>query len=121
MMAGERLNRHTRSRHHAVRCPAFAALTLVGSMLSLGPDMASLAAGSVNFPTIVYENPPDFVRSLGLTMRGLGIKPRARGLDDLPGCSMPARWRYRLGRARRPGSGRSANAPGPPRPEAPAG
>jgi 3-keto-5-aminohexanoate cleavage enzyme len=29
-----------------------------GSSLYLKPDMASLFAGSVNFPTIVYENPP---------------------------------------------------------------
>ena len=35
-----------------------------GAMLDLAPDMASLATGSVNFPTTVYENPPDFVRSL---------------------------------------------------------
>src|SRR5438477_8593825 len=30
-----------------------------GAMLSLRPDMASLATGSVNFPTRVYDNPPD--------------------------------------------------------------
>src|ERR1700748_979070 len=29
-----------------------------GSSLSLKPDMASLSTGSVNFPTIVYENAP---------------------------------------------------------------
>src|SRR3954463_13678516 len=39
-----------------------------GAMLPLNPDMASLATGSVNFPTIVYENPPDFVRRLAKTM-----------------------------------------------------
>src|SRR5213080_5529905 len=32
-----------------------------GNALHLKPDMASLATGSVNFPTIIYENPPDFV------------------------------------------------------------
>jgi hypothetical protein len=30
-------------------------------MLSLQPDMASLATGSVNFPTRVYDNAPDLV------------------------------------------------------------
>ena len=30
-------------------------------MLSLKPDMASLATGSVNFPTRVYDNAPDLV------------------------------------------------------------
>ena len=32
-----------------------------GGMLSLKPDMASLATGSVNFPTRVYDNAPDLV------------------------------------------------------------
>jgi 3-keto-5-aminohexanoate cleavage enzyme len=52
-----------------------------GSMLNLMPDMASLATGSVNFPTTVYENPPDFVRSRASRMRDLGIKPENRGLQ----------------------------------------
>jgi len=52
-----------------------------GSMLHLKPDMASLATGSVNFPTIVYENPPDFVRSLATQMRDLGIKPEIEVFD----------------------------------------
>jgi len=51
------------------------------SMLHLKPDMASLATGSVNFPTIVYENPPDFVRSLAIRMRDLGIKPEIEIFD----------------------------------------
>jgi uncharacterized protein (DUF849 family) len=50
-------------------------------MLHLRPDMASLATGSVNFPTIVYENPPDFVRSLAKTMRDHGIKPEIEVFD----------------------------------------
>ena len=29
-----------------------------GAMMYLKPDMASLATGSVNFPTMIYENPP---------------------------------------------------------------
>jgi uncharacterized protein (DUF849 family) len=57
------------------------ALEQRGSMLHLRPDMASLATGSVNFPTIVYENPPDFVRSLAATMRDLGIKPEIEVFD----------------------------------------
>jgi uncharacterized protein (DUF849 family) len=52
-----------------------------GSMLHLKPDMASLATGSVNFPTIVYENPPDFVRDLAARMRDLGIKPEIEVFD----------------------------------------
>lgn len=52
-----------------------------GSMLSLLPDMASLATGSVNFPTIVYENPPAFVRALAARMRDLGIKPEIEVFD----------------------------------------
>jgi len=52
-----------------------------GAMLYLRPDMASLATGSVNFPTIVYENPPDFVRNLAATMRDGGIKPEIEVFD----------------------------------------
>jgi uncharacterized protein (DUF849 family) len=52
-----------------------------GAMLHLRPDMASLATGSVNFPTIVYENPPDFVRALATRMRDLGIKPEIEVFD----------------------------------------
>ncbi|MBV9776563.1 MAG: 3-keto-5-aminohexanoate cleavage protein, partial [Acetobacteraceae bacterium] len=52
-----------------------------GAMLHLKPDMASLATGSVNFPTIVYENPPDFVRGLAATMRDNAIKPEIEVFD----------------------------------------
>jgi 3-keto-5-aminohexanoate cleavage enzyme len=52
-----------------------------GSMLHLRPDMASLATGSVNFPTIVYENPPEFVRDLAVRMRDNGIKPEIEVFD----------------------------------------
>lgn len=52
-----------------------------GSMLHLRPDMASLATGSVNFPTIVYENPPAFVRELATRMRDGGIKPEVEVFD----------------------------------------
>ena len=57
------------------------ALDQRSAMLTLRPDMASLATGSCNFPTIVYENPPDFVRSLAATMRDLDIKPEVEVFD----------------------------------------
>ena len=52
-----------------------------GAMLSLKPDMASLATGSVNFPTTVYENPPDLVHELAETMLRYGIKPEVEVFD----------------------------------------
>jgi len=52
-----------------------------GSMLHLKPDMASLAPGSVNFPTSVYENPPDFVEALAKDMLDRGIKPEVEIFD----------------------------------------
>jgi len=52
-----------------------------GAMLYLLPDMASLATGSVNFPTSVYENPPDFVEELASDMLGRGIKPEVEIFD----------------------------------------
>jgi 3-keto-5-aminohexanoate cleavage enzyme len=57
------------------------ALEARGAMLYLKPEMASLATGSVNFPTIVYENPPDFVRHLAVSMRDYGIKPEIEVFD----------------------------------------
>jgi 3-keto-5-aminohexanoate cleavage enzyme len=52
-----------------------------GAMLHLKPDMASLATGSVNFPTIVYENPPDFIRTLAKTMLDNDVKPEIEIFD----------------------------------------
>lgn len=52
-----------------------------GAMLHLRPDMASLATGSVNFPTNIYENPPDFVESLAKTMLEHDIKPEIEVFD----------------------------------------
>jgi uncharacterized protein (DUF849 family) len=49
--------------------------------LSLRPDMASLATGSTNFPTQIYENPPDFVESLAKTMLESDIKPEIEVFD----------------------------------------
>ncbi|MGH7190831.1 MAG: 3-keto-5-aminohexanoate cleavage protein [Acetobacteraceae bacterium] len=57
------------------------ALDQRGSMLHLHPDMASLATGSVNFPTIVYENPPDFIRGLARTMLDYDVKPEIEVFD----------------------------------------
>ncbi len=51
------------------------------SMLHLRPDMASLATGSVNFPTNIYENPPDFVEGLARSMLELDIKPEIEVFD----------------------------------------
>jgi uncharacterized protein (DUF849 family) len=52
-----------------------------GAMLDLKPDMASLATGSVNFPTTVYENPPDFVRTLAQMMLDHNVKPEIEIFD----------------------------------------
>ena len=52
-----------------------------GGMLPLRPDMASLAVGSNNFPTRVYENPPDLVKWLAAEMRTYGIKPEVEAFD----------------------------------------
>jgi 3-keto-5-aminohexanoate cleavage enzyme len=52
-----------------------------GAMLDLKPDMASLATGSVNFPTTVYENPPDFVRTLAQMMLDHDVKPEIEIFD----------------------------------------
>src|SRR3954462_13311977 len=46
-----------------------------GSSLYLKPDMASLSTGSVNFPTIVYENSAALVTDLATKMRDNGIRP----------------------------------------------
>ena len=52
-----------------------------GGMLHLRPDMASLASGSVNFPTRVYENAPDLVEWLADEMKRYGIKPEIEAFD----------------------------------------
>ena len=52
-----------------------------GAMLYLKPDMASLATGSVNFPTNIYENPPDFVEALAKSMLDNDIKPEVEVFD----------------------------------------
>ncbi len=52
-----------------------------GGMLPLRPDMASLTVGSNNFPTRVYENPPDLVDWLAGEMRAHDIKPEIEAFD----------------------------------------
>jgi uncharacterized protein (DUF849 family) len=50
-------------------------------MLSLRPDMASLAVGSNNFPTRVYENSPDLVEWLAAEMLTYDVKPEIEAFD----------------------------------------
>jgi 3-keto-5-aminohexanoate cleavage enzyme len=52
-----------------------------GGMLPLKPDMASLSVGSNNFPTRVYENPPDLVDWLAAEMLTYNIKPEIECFD----------------------------------------
>lgn len=52
-----------------------------GGMLPLRPDMASLSVGSNNFPTRVYENPPDLVDWLAGQMLEHGVKPEIEAFD----------------------------------------
>jgi len=52
-----------------------------GGMLPLRPDMASLTVGSNNFPTRVYENPPDLVDWLAAEMIAYDIKPEIEAFD----------------------------------------
>jgi uncharacterized protein (DUF849 family) len=52
-----------------------------GGMLHHRPDMASLSTGSVNFPTRVYENPPDLIRELAAKMTQYDVKPEIEVFD----------------------------------------
>ena len=52
-----------------------------GAMLYLKPDMASLATGSVNFPTSIYENPPSLINDLAHSMLNNSIKPEIEIFD----------------------------------------
>jgi len=52
-----------------------------GAMLYLKPDMASLATGSVNFPTSIYENPPSLINDLAQSMLNNSIKPEVEIFD----------------------------------------
>ncbi len=52
-----------------------------GGMLPLRPEMASLSVGSNNFPTRVYENPPDLVDWLATEMLTYDVKPEIEAFD----------------------------------------
>ncbi|MDU9005398.1 BKACE family enzyme [Sedimentitalea todarodis] len=52
-----------------------------GGMLPLRPDMASLAVGSNNFPTRVYENNPNLVDWLASEMVKFDVKPEIEAFD----------------------------------------
>ena len=52
-----------------------------GSALYLKPDMASLSTGSVNFPTIVYENHTVLVEDLAGKMKANGVRPEIEIFD----------------------------------------
>jgi uncharacterized protein (DUF849 family) len=52
-----------------------------GMALEFKPDMASLSTGSVNFPSIVYENQPPLVDELAGKMQRYGVKPEIEIFD----------------------------------------
>lgn len=52
-----------------------------GSALYLKPDMASLSTGSVNFPSMVYENHPALVDALATAMKPNGVLPEIEIFD----------------------------------------
>ncbi len=52
-----------------------------GGMLHLRPDMASLATGSCNFPSIIYMNPPDLILHLAEQMRNHAVKAEIEVFD----------------------------------------
>src|SRR5919107_2086511 len=51
------------------------------SALYLRPDMASLSTGSVNFPTIVYENHTTLVEDMAAKMKDNGVRPEIEIFD----------------------------------------
>ena len=55
--------------------------SLRGAPLPLRPDMASLSTGSVNFPTIVYENSAALVDELAGAMHTYAIAPEIEIFD----------------------------------------
>ena len=52
-----------------------------GLSLQHRPDMASLSTGSVNFPTIVYENHATLVTDLAGQMKRFGVRPEIEVFD----------------------------------------
>jgi 3-keto-5-aminohexanoate cleavage enzyme len=52
-----------------------------GGMLHHRPEMASLATGSCNFPTRVYDNSPELIEDLASKMRRYHVKPEIEVFD----------------------------------------
>ena len=52
-----------------------------GNALELRPDMASLSTGSVNFPTIIYENSAALVTDLATRMQTHSVRPEIELFD----------------------------------------
>lgn len=52
-----------------------------GRPLHLRPDMASLATGSVNFATVIYDNAPHLVDELAQAMLEFDVKPEIEVFD----------------------------------------
>ncbi|MBL8708143.1 MAG: 3-keto-5-aminohexanoate cleavage protein [Rhodospirillaceae bacterium] len=52
-----------------------------GAALKLKPDMGSLATGSVNFATIIYENPPQLIDDLASDMLRHDVKAECELFD----------------------------------------
>ncbi len=52
-----------------------------GNALDLAPDMASLSTGSVNFPTIIYENSATLVTDLAARMQTYRVRPEIELFD----------------------------------------
>ena len=52
-----------------------------GNALDLRPDMASLSTGSVNFPTIIYENSAALVIDLATRMQTFSVRPEIELFD----------------------------------------
>jgi 3-keto-5-aminohexanoate cleavage enzyme len=52
-----------------------------GAALFHKPDMASLATGTVNFPTMIYENAPTLVDQLAASMKTHSILPEIEVFD----------------------------------------
>ena len=52
-----------------------------GNALDRRPNMASLSTGSVNFPTIIYENSATLVTDLATRMQQFGVRPEIELFD----------------------------------------
>jgi 3-keto-5-aminohexanoate cleavage enzyme len=52
-----------------------------GGMIPLKPEMCSLATGSCNFPSRVYDNSPELVDWLAAEMLAHGVKPEIEAFD----------------------------------------